>query len=64
MVGETLLTAPALALLLDILALADLESALAALLVVDRAGSHAVLDLLGHGQESLLDIRGRLGRCL
>ena len=41
---------------LDTLPLANLNSRL----VVYRSGSHALLDLTGHGQESLLDVRGVL----
>lgn len=43
---------------LDTLALANLHGGL----VVDGGRSHALLDLSGHCQESLLDIRCVLGR--
>lgn len=44
------------------MALADLERRLASAgASLDRRSSHTVLDLLGHGQESLFDIRGVLG---
>jgi hypothetical protein len=33
-------------------------------LVVDGRGSHALFDLAGHGQESLLDVGRALRRCL
>lgn len=32
--------------------------------VVGSSGTHALLDLPGHGQESLLDVAGVLGRGL
>ena len=60
----TYLTASTVGLLRNVLALADLERALAACLVVDGARAHAVLDLLGHGQEGLLDVGRRFGRSL
>jgi hypothetical protein len=43
------------------LALADLN---AGFRVVGSRGTHALLDLSGHGQEGLLDIAGVLGRGL
>jgi hypothetical protein len=43
------------------LALADLHTRLR---VVGGGSTHAFLDLAGHGQESLLDVAGVLGRCL
>ncbi len=43
------------------LALADLDSRFR---VVGGCGAHALLDLAGHGQESLLDVAGVLGRSL
>ena len=58
------LTASTLVLLLHVLTLANLEGRLAALLVVDCRRAHAVLDLLGHGQEGLLNVGGTLGRRL
>ena len=45
----------------DALALADLHAGLG---VVGRRGTHALLDLAGHGQESLLDVAGVLGGSL
>jgi hypothetical protein len=41
------------------LALADLNCGL----VVDGGGAHSLLDLSGHGQEGLFDVRGILGGC-
>lgn len=41
----------------DALALADLHARLG---VVSRCGTHALLDLAGHSQESLLDVAGVL----
>jgi hypothetical protein len=41
--------------------LADLH---AGLRVVRRRGAHTLLDLASHGQESLLDVAGVLGRGL
>lgn len=43
------------------MALSDLDGWLG---VVGGCGSHALLDLAGHGQESLLDVAGVLGRSL
>lgn len=43
------------------LALADLHAGLG---VVGCCGAHALLDLAGHGQESLLDVAGVLGGSL
>lgn len=43
------------------LALTDLHTRLG---VVGCGGAHALLDLTGHGQESLLDVAGVLGRGL
>ena len=45
----------------DALALADLYAGLG---VVGGCGAHALLDLAGHGEESLLDVAGVLGRGL
>lgn len=45
----------------DALALADLDGGFR---VVGGGGAHALLDLAGHGQESLLDVAGVLGRGL
>lgn len=45
---------------LDALALPDGDCGLG----VGGCGSHALLDLAGHGQESLLDVGGALRRCL
>jgi hypothetical protein len=42
------------------LALANLNGGL----VIDSGGTHALLDLSGHGQEGLLDVAGVLGGCL
>lgn len=42
---------------LDALALADLDGGL----VVDGRSAHSLLDLSGHGQESLLDVGSALG---
>ena len=43
------------------LAGADLDALLGC---VRRVGTHALLDLASHGEESLLDVGGRLGGCL
>ena len=51
------LTAATSAAALHALALADLHSGL----VVDGGVAHALLDLAGHGEESLLDVAGVLG---
>ena len=45
---------------LNALTLSDLHRRL----VVNGRGSHPFLDLAGHGQEGLLDVRGVLGRGL
>ena len=45
---------------LHALPLADLHG----WLVVDGRVAHTLLDLAGHGQESLLDVAGVFGRCL
>lgn len=45
----------------DALALADLYAGLG---VVGGCGAHALFDLAGHGEESLLDVAGVLGRGL
>ncbi len=45
---------------LNTLALSDLNCGL----VVDGGGSHAFLDLAGHGQKGLFDVGGVLGRGL
>lgn len=54
------LTAPASRACLHALALADLHCGL----VVDSGRAHPLLDLAGHGQEGLLNIRRVLGGCL
>lgn len=45
---------------LDALALTDMHR----WLVIDRCSAHPLLDLPGHGQECLLDVRSALRRCL
>lgn len=45
----------------DAVTLANLYTGLG---VVGGGGTHALLDLSGHGQESLLDVAGVLGRGL
>lgn len=61
MVAQERLAAAVVGRRTDALALADLH---AGFRVVGRRGSHALLDLAGHGQESLLDVAGVLGRSL
>lgn len=55
---ESHLAAPAGRSRLNPLSLPDLDRRLA---VADRAGSHSLLDLSRHGQESLFDVGGILG---
>lgn len=59
--GANRLTAAVVGRRADTLALADLYAGLG---VVGCGGTHALLDLAGHGQESLLDVAGVLCRGL
>lgn len=52
------LAAAVVVIVADALALANLYAGLS---VVGGCGSHALLDLAGHGEESLLDVAGILG---
>lgn len=60
MSGRSPLAAAAAGAALHALALSDGHCGL----IVDGCGAHALLDLAGHGQESLLDVGGALRRRL
>ena len=61
MPSSSSLAAAVIVVVADALALANLHAGLG---VVSRRGTHALLDLAGHGQESLLDVAGVLRRGL